>query len=691
MRGRPVALARRVCAVAAAATGVALLVDLGAQQQRPVFRNRTDLVRVDVVVTDGDDRPITDLTADDFIVTQGGRRQTITDFEFVSIPNANRTLDVEGVVPPPPDVATNKPPEDNSRAFVMVVDDRHLLTHDIIPTKRVMTDFLTALGPNDEVALVFVGRSDLSTDFTKDIGRLIETIEATEEVFGFGLGAWNPPSTYLIRQGIRSVGGLHPDELNALRETTLVLENVVRSLVGSRHVRRALVFVSAGFNFDPLAGRGAGDDERARATEMMLELEEIYGLAARANVPMYTLDPRGIPSPYLAVTDPMALGEATGSMSPEDKVQEVLRRIRIQNDRLAEIAINTGGRAFIKQSNLTAAVEQIVADNGSFYLLGYYPEPYVDDGEYHEIDVDVTRPGVRVRARQGYVAPTPAGEIIDAGVSFAETLGQGLPASGLQLRALATPLGPGTDGRVTTGITVRVTYDPQFSTTGVPDEQLRFAVLALDPDARIRMTDERTFSFSLPARPAGPARPELVEGEPVEGLAMEINHVVDLPRGPSAMRLGVASRATGRTGTVHLPIDLPEFADDRLTLGGIVVGHAAAMQQPRATSDAFQAQVPFPPAIARAFDASDAVAVFVRVFPPATASGELQTALTVARDGEVVQAASVNCQPSTALAGALDCLADLSLDLPAGDYALTFAARVTGAEPVSRAIPFSIR
>lgn len=672
---RRVGLGTRVCTLAAVVVA-ALASDLFARQQRPVFRNRTDIVRVDVVVTDSNDQPITGLTAGEFVITQGGRRQSITDFEFVSIPNASRTLELDGVMPPPPDVATNEPPTDNSRAFVMVVDDRHLLTHDIISTRRVMTDFLKALGPNDEVALVFVGRSDLSTNFTKDIGRLIESVEAVGEVFGFGLGAWEPPTTYASSQGgLPRRGGIHADEFSVLRETTSVLRNVVRSLAGSRHVRKALVFVSAGFNIDPLSPNSL---ERESGIVMFQELEAVFTAGARANVPMYTLDPRGVVSPSMAIASPLDI-EDGGGMKAEDKVKEINRRVSLQNDRMAEIAVNTGGRAFIKQSNLTSAVNQIVADNGSFYLLGYYPEPYEADGKYHEIDVQVTRPGVRVRARKGYVAPTPAGAIVDAEVSFVEALGQGMAATGLQLRALATPIGAGAEGRVTTALTVQVTYDPEDAAAGVRDEQLRVAVLALDPDARIRMSDDRTFSFSLPPNGTGP-------------VTMEINHVVDLPRGPSALRLGVASRATGRTGSVHLPIDLPDLAADTLALGGIVVGHAATSQQPRAASPEFRALLPFPPAIVRTFDATDSLAVFMRIFPPPASDGGLQAALTIALDGDVVRAAPVNCRPSSPGGGGLDCVADLPLDgLAPGDYALTFAARMTGGEPVSRAIPITVR
>lgn len=650
-------------------TALALLVVHLAAQQQPVFRNRTDLVRVDVVVTNRDDQPIGDLTIDDFVITQNGQRQTITDFEFISIPNASRSLDIDGVVPPPPDVATNEPPPDDARAFVMVIDDRHLQPHDIVPTKRVMTDFLKALQPQDEVALVFVGRSDLSTDFTGDVGRLMTSVDAVDDVFGFGLPAWLPPGQVGVREGV------HIQASHYANQTVETIRNVLRTLTSSTHVRHALVFVGAGFNLNPSSTRVL--KERADAALLLIELQAIYTQATRANVPVYTLDPRGVVTPEMAVASPLDIED-------EDQVVAIRERIRLQGERMAEIAINTGGRAFIRQSKLTSAVDQIVADNGNFYLLGYYPEPYASDGKYHEIDVRVTRPGVRVRARRGYRAPTPAGEVMDADVSFAETLGLGLPASGLQLRAIATPLGAGLDGRVTTGVTVQVTYDPQDSANGVPDEQLRLGILALDPDARIRMSDDRTFSFSLPRSP------EPVEGR--GGVTMEISHVVDLPRGPSALRLGVASRATGRTGTVHLPVDLPDLRDDTLALGGIVLGHAASASQPRSASPAFQALLPFPPTITREFGATDLLTVFVRVFPPSAGTDSLQTALTIGRDGEVLQAAAVRCARSSAAPRTLDCLADLPLiDLAPGDYALTFAARIGSGDPTSRAIPFSVR
>jgi hypothetical protein len=44
-----------------------------AQTQKPTFRARTDLLTIDVTVLDKDRRPVTGLTADDFILLEDGK------------------------------------------------------------------------------------------------------------------------------------------------------------------------------------------------------------------------------------------------------------------------------------------------------------------------------------------------------------------------------------------------------------------------------------------------------------------------------------------------------------------------------------------------------------------------------------------------------------------------------------------
>jgi hypothetical protein len=69
-----------------------LLATLGTQspaQQTPspegVIRINVNLVQVDAIVTDAKGKPVTNLTADDFVVLQDGIAQAITNFTFIEV------------------------------------------------------------------------------------------------------------------------------------------------------------------------------------------------------------------------------------------------------------------------------------------------------------------------------------------------------------------------------------------------------------------------------------------------------------------------------------------------------------------------------------------------------------------------------------------------------------------------------
>ena len=57
----------------------------GQAQEQPTFREAINFVRVDVIVTDGKQQPVTDLTIDDFEVLEDGKPQQVEQFRFVRI------------------------------------------------------------------------------------------------------------------------------------------------------------------------------------------------------------------------------------------------------------------------------------------------------------------------------------------------------------------------------------------------------------------------------------------------------------------------------------------------------------------------------------------------------------------------------------------------------------------------------
>ena len=72
-------------------------------------------------------------------------------------------------------------------------------------------------------------------------------------------------------------------------------------------------------------------------------------------------------------------------------------------DMLADV---TGGRSFRNTNELTAGARAAAADLRGSYSVGFYV-PENSDNRWREFDVRVSRPGVRVLHRKGYMALAP--------------------------------------------------------------------------------------------------------------------------------------------------------------------------------------------------------------------------------------------------------------------------------------------
>src|SRR6185503_19062017 len=85
--------------------------------------------------------------------------------------------------------------------------------------------------------------------------------------------------------------------------------------------------------------------------------------------------------------------------------------------------------------------------------------------------------------------------------------------------------------------------------------------LALSPDAKIKSSFQRPIKFTGKWKPT--ARGTLV-----------LNEVIDLPQEELTVRVGVTSQALGKTGTTHVPLDVPNFRKTDLQLSSVVIGSA---------------------------------------------------------------------------------------------------------------------
>jgi VWFA-related protein len=626
------------------------------QQQPPVFRAGIQYVPVDVVVTDSNDKPITDLEAFDFEILDRGKPQRIVDFRLVTIPVGTPGT---AVVSRPSDVASNATPSPDSRLFVVMIDDLHTLEYELIQVKQIATEFIQSLTPTDEVALVFVGRSDLGINFTNDRARLLQAIDRTRDAMGLGIDALGRSGN---GAGARNVAQSYGRALASTLSTTAM------AIEGSSHARRAIVYIGAGTPLDPNAGmRG---DERQIAETVHEELKAAYDKARRANVPIYTIDPRGLVQPADAVRGGIG-------MSPERAPlgSDVPLRIRLQQENLAVTAINTGGLSFTNQSSLSNAVNAIVADNSSFYLMGFNAS-HGADTFYRNIEVKVHRDGARVRARTGYAFARTTAAAATVGERLGVAMSSGVDVRGLGLRATVAPLLPTNKG-MRSAVTIEVAY-PAATMDGVTTDTLGVEILALDGDGKVKARVARAYTV----RPPGGA---------LETFPVVINDVIDLPDQPLTLRVGVASRALDRAGTVQLPVDAPKASESAIQMGAVVLGLADGGGPPSLGDDFVKAIVPFQPSTVRTFPPQQTLRVFAPVFwrSRETDARVVLTlegpTVTLRREERLTVATATDGRRLTAL-DTLIPLAQLS-----GAYTLRLEANVNDKQTFVREVRFEVR
>jgi VWFA-related protein len=119
--------------------------------------------------------------------------------------------------------------------------------------------------------------------------------------------------------------------------------------------------------------------------------------ANRSNVSFYPLDARGL----------VAFDEPIGPRQPPPPSVDAAR-LRNRQEGLRELAANTDGYAILNTNATDKALERVLQDTGAYYLLGYYSTNTKLDGRFRRLTVRVKRPGVDVRSRPGYLAPTEA-------------------------------------------------------------------------------------------------------------------------------------------------------------------------------------------------------------------------------------------------------------------------------------------
>ncbi len=382
------------------------------QTPQPVFRSEISYVRVDAIITDDDDNPVLDLTLEDFEIFEDDILQEIESFELIEI-----TGEPDPALPPPSSIRNEYDQEreaarSDSRIFVFFLDDYHVRDYNAMRLMAPLVEFVeTQLAPTDLVAVMYPLTPVFDVQLTRNHAQIVRALQGFKGV----KYEYEPRNEYEQQYAYyptTTVEQIRNDvSLSALRGLTI-------HLGGLREGRKSVIVLTEGYsNYvppqlrsmnaagDSLGGLGGafGAENRLEetsqffeASSMQMNLLYLADVANKNNVSYYTVDARG-----LAVFEYDLSTRAVGGRTDARVLLELQNTLHV-------LAEQTDGRAIVNRNNVAPGLAQIVRDQSAYYLLGYTSSEAPTDGKFHEIEVKVSRRGVKVRARTGYYALTEA-------------------------------------------------------------------------------------------------------------------------------------------------------------------------------------------------------------------------------------------------------------------------------------------
>jgi VWFA-related protein len=658
----------------AGAAAVLLAGSLVAAQQ-PTFRVEIDAIELDAFVTDAQGNPVRGLTVGDFEILEDGKPQVITSFSQVDIPFVPRTEPLEAKGAVESDVVSND--RNEGRVYLFMLDD--VAPVNALRSRVFLRRFLQQhFAANDRGAVVFLGHQDpgAAQPFTNNPRQLLAAFErftggfSSEDVSSQPLDD-SAVSTAAAARRVESFKAAQAAQAQIAGLDTMVgLESAVKMMAGLHGRRKAVLLISSGLPeaiFRALSYEG-GAMNRAEAAA-----HAAVTAATRGNVTIYPIDPAGLVTGMLDGDNGDAPDPTTIDNGPSD------RRMS-----LSMLADATGGFSLVNSNNFKTAFDRIVRENSTYYVLGFTSSNDKRDGLHRSLRVRVTRPGLQVRAREGYVAPLKNERLPEP--SRIEALSA--PVS----NALTNPLSQGTvpirlfaasfrteDKNALVALSAEI--DPSglglIENGGSFNGQLEVGFLATDVRGKVYRGQHYTADVRLK-----PATYSLARDQGIRVLSQ-----LRLPPGRYQLRFA-AGNPSGKAGSVVYDLTVPDFHKSGLMLSGLALTSTSTLAAATvAPGDPLARWLPRPATARRTFAANETIGVFGEVYDNGSGAADGSVDVGV----ELVGADGYAVRTTTAHGSRFMVTLPLA-ELDPGSYVVHVEAQTSKGKPrnASRDIPIRV-
>lgn len=541
------------------------------------LRINTQLVQIDVVVTDRKNRHVRDLSGEDFEIEVDGVGQSVTWFSRIDLKNAvERERPKRGKREAQPESMPTRQirPEEVQRTIAFVVDDLGLSFRSTEFVRETLRKFVAEqMQEGDLVAVIRTGNGlGMLEQFTSDKRVLYSAIERLK---------WNPLSRDMMPGYADSSAEVSQDaadnqstldlfeEFRETSFTTGTLGTVGFVIQGLRSLpgRKSVILMSDGFRIN---SRGNDDN----TTQLILNyMQNLIDQAGRSGVVVYSMDAKGLQS-YMPGADTGGRPSASSYADAMDAAQEAL-------EGPVYLSKQTGGFVVRDTNDLNIGIQEALYDQQSYYLLGFDPDDETFDRKFHKLKVKVKRPGLTVRARAGFFG------VAEEKPKEPETRGEQL------LSGLLDPLGrrdlpirmtPYFFNSSKTGPIIRTLFHIDCSKLKFQDGEKGEKLLKLDLAAFA--FDETGAAADVTAHRINLSfDEEKYRRVLAEGLSYHRDFKVKKP-GSYQFRAILRDDASGQTGAAGQFIQVPDLNRKQLALSGLVLTTPAAGAAPNETGPA---------------------------------------------------------------------------------------------------------